>query len=125
MDQPFGTSPSTPPATPMDQISLGRPQFQQLSERPQPTGEPRRLDLLRDVPLTITVELGQKSLTIKDILELTPGALIELNRLAGEPLDLLINGQLFAKGEVVVIDESFGMRITSIVSPEERLQGLR
>jgi flagellar motor switch protein FliN/FliY len=122
---PFGTSPNPPQATSMEQVSVSRPQFQQLSERQMPQGEPRRLDLLRDVPLTITVELGQKSLTIKDILELSPGALIELNRLAGEPLDLLINGQLFAKGEVVVIDESFGMRITSIVSPEERLQGLR
>ncbi|MCG3152372.1 MAG: hypothetical protein GEEBNDBF_01669 [bacterium] len=114
-----------PGGSPVEPIAVGRPQFQQLGERQAPQTEPARIDLLKDVPLTITVELGRQDLTIKEILELSPGALIELNRLAGEPLDLMINGQLFAKGEVVVIDESFGMRITSIVSPEERLQSLR
>lgn len=112
-----------PPAP--DPVAVSRPQFQQLEPRDAPSGEPRRIDLLLDVPLSVAVELGRQDLSIKEILELSPGAIIELNRLAGEPLDLLINGQLFAKGEVVVIDENFGIRITSIISPEERLQSLR
>jgi flagellar motor switch protein FliN/FliY len=81
--------------------------------------------LLLDVPLTVSVELGRKRLSIKDILDMVPGSLLELDRLAGEPVDLMVNGKLFARGEVVVIDENFGVRINNIVSPQERLERLK
>ena len=73
------------------------------------------IDLLKDVPLEVTVELGRTSKSIKEILEFTPGTIIELNRLAGEPIDVLVNGKYVAKGEVVVIEEAFGIRVTEIV----------
>jgi flagellar motor switch protein FliN len=84
----------------------------------------RNLDLVLDVTLNLTVELGRSELSIKEILELTRGSVVELDRIAGEPVDLLANGKLIAKGEVVVIEDSFGLRITSIVSPAERIKGL-
>ncbi len=78
-----------------------------------------------DVPLQITVELGRTRKLIRDILELTPGSVVELDKLAGEPVDILVNGKLIAKGEVVVIDENFGVRITDIISPLERANNLQ
>jgi len=78
-----------------------------------------------DVPLQLTVELGRTRKLIKEILEFAPGSVIELDRLAGEPVDVLANGKLIAKGEVVVIDENFGIRITDIVSPLERMRNLQ
>jgi len=85
---------------------------------------PEGLSRLMKVPLVISTELGRTEMKIADILSLSPGSLIELDRLAGEQVDLLVNGILFAKGEVVVIDENFGVRITSILSPKERLEEL-
>lgn len=82
------------------------------------------LDLVRDIQVMLTVELGRTEMLIQDILELTPGKVIELDRLAGEPLDILVNGKLLAKGEVVVVDENFGVRITSIIDPHQREQAL-
>ncbi|MGI6450290.1 MAG: flagellar motor switch protein FliN [Desulfitobacteriia bacterium] len=73
------------------------------------------------MPLQVSVELGKATKTIKEILELGPGAVIELDRLAGEPVDMIVNGKLIAKCEVVVINETFGIRITEIVNPEERI----
>ncbi|HWR40415.1 MAG TPA: flagellar motor switch phosphatase FliY [Patescibacteria group bacterium] len=83
------------------------------------------LALIMDVPLEITVELGRTKKLIRDILELGTGSVIELDKLAGEPVDILVNGKLIAKGEVVVIDENFGVRITDIISPMERLTTLQ
>lgn len=82
------------------------------------------LDLVRDIQVMMTVELGRTDMLIQDILELAPGKVIELDRLAGEPLDILVNGKLLAKGEVVVVDENFGIRLTSIVDPRQREQAL-
>ena len=94
-----------------------------------PTGEgdnsSRRLDLLLDVPLDVTVELGRARLTIQDLLTLGPGSVVELDKLAGEPLDILVNDRLVARGEVVVVNDKFGVRITDIVSPAERIARLR
>jgi len=84
-----------------------------------------KLELLFDVPLRVTVELGRTKMTLKQILDLAPGSLVELDKLTGEPVDILVNGKLIARGEVVVIDENFGVRITEIVSPRERLYALR
>lgn len=83
--------------------------------------EKKNISLIMDVPLQVTVELGRTNKLIKDILEFGPGSIIELDKLAGEPVDILVNGKPIAKGEVVVIDESFGVRITDIIHPSKRL----
>jgi flagellar motor switch protein FliN len=85
----------------------------------------KSIEVLLDVDLDVSIELGQTCLSIKRILELAPGSIVELNRMAGEPVDLLVNNKPVAKGEVVVIDESFGIRILSLVSPEDRIKSLR
>lgn len=85
------------------------------------TIEKKNISLIMDVPLQVTVELGRTNKLIKDILEFGPGSIIELDKLAGEPVDILVNGKAIAKGEVVVIDESFGVRITDIIHPSKRL----
>ncbi len=84
-----------------------------------------KLQLLFDVPLNITVELGRVNLNLREVLELHQGSLIQLDKLAGEPLDIYANGKLIARGEVVVIEENFGVRITEIVSLKERLRSLK
>ena len=91
----------------------------------RPTGEPRGVELILDVPLSVSVELGRKKLSVKEILDLVPGSLVELDKLAGENVDLFVNGKLFAKGEVVVIDENFGVRVASILTAKERVERLR
>lgn len=89
------------------------------------TEEPTNIQMLLDINLNVTIELGRTRLSIRKILELGPGSIIELDRLAGEPVDLLVNDKVVAKGEVVVVDEYFGIRIISLVSPEERIKQLR
>ncbi|KMQ50612.1 Flagellar motor switch protein FliN [Chitinispirillum alkaliphilum] len=83
------------------------------------------IDLLMDIDLDVSIELGRSSLSIKRILELSPGSIVELERMAGEPVDLLVNDKVVAKGEVVVVDENFGIRIVSLVSAEDRIKSLR
>jgi flagellar motor switch protein FliN len=83
------------------------------------------VDMLLDIELDVSIELGRTDLSIKRILEMGPGSIVELNRMAGEPVDLLVNNKVVAKGEVVVVDENFGIRIVSLVSPEERIKSLR
>ncbi|HAR64514.1 MAG: flagellar motor switch protein FliN [Candidatus Margulisiibacteriota bacterium] len=75
------------------------------------------IGMILDVPMELTVELGRTTMYIKDILDLGPGSVVEINRLAGEPIELLVNGKVIAKGEVVVIDEKFGLRITELLNP--------
>jgi len=96
--------------------------FQPLSASQESIEKIGNLDLLKDVPIQISVELGRTRMLIKDLLALSSGSIIELDKLAGEPVDILVNGKLIAKGEVVVIDENFGVRITEIISPEKRLE---
>ena len=83
------------------------------------------IGLILDVPLKVTVELGRTHKSIKEVLELTNGSIVELDKLAGEPVDIQVNGKFLAKGEVVVIDENFGVRITEIASPAERAAKLQ
>ncbi len=85
----------------------------------------RRLEFLLDVPLDITVELGRSRMSIQDLLALSPGSVIELDKMAGEALDILVNDRLIARGEAVVVNDKFGIRITEIVSPTERIARLR
>ena len=97
----------------------------QTFESEQWSTEKESIELIMDVPLEITVELGRTKKLIKDILEFGPGTILELDKLAGEPVDILVNGKYIAKGEVVVIDESFGVRITDIVSASKRLSKIQ
>lgn len=105
-------------------LEISRAVFEDLKPS-KPTGETRGVELILDVPLDVTVELGRKTLNVRDILGLVPGSLVELDKLAGESVDLMVNGKLFARGEVVVIDENFGVRVSSIITPQERLEHLR
>ena len=90
-----------------------------------PSVDISNLELILDIQLEVTVELGRTHRKIRDVLELGPGSVVELDRLAGEPVDILVNDKLFAKGEVVVIDENFGVRITDILTIEERIEALK
>ena len=101
----------------VDVQSAQFPKFDESSTEPLPNN----LELIKDVPLEVTVRLGKTVMKIRDILDLGDGSIIELDKLAGEPVDLLVNGKLVAKGEVVVIDENFGFRVKDIISPAERL----
>jgi len=86
------------------------------------SGQGSNIDLLMDVSVPVVAQLGSTEIRIKDILQLLPGSIVELEKLAGEPVDLLVRGQAFAQGEVVVVDENFGVRITKILTPAERVE---
>jgi flagellar motor switch protein FliN/FliY len=88
-------------------------------------GKAPDIDVILDIPVTISMEVGSTEITIKNLLQLNQGSVIELDRLAGEPLDVLVNGTLIAHGEVVVVNEKFGIRMTDVVSPSERIKRLR
>ncbi len=100
---------------PTPDVNVAPAQFQTFTVPQQVTNQPENINLIMDVPLEVTVELGRTNKSIKEILDFTPGTIIELNRLAGEPIDVLVNGKFVAKGEVVVIEESFGIRVTEII----------
>ena len=111
-------------AQPAASVPVQPVQFTPLASGPVPVND-ANIGLILDVPLQVTVELGRTSKSIKEVLELTNGSIVELDRLAGEPVDIMVNGKYLAKGEVVVIDENFGVRITDIASPAERAAKLR
>ena len=90
-------------------------QFQSFAPVFNPMQPQENIDLIKDVPLEVTVELGRTAKSISEILDFTPGTIIELDKIAGEPIDVLVNGKFVAKGEVVVIEESFGVRVTEII----------
>jgi flagellar motor switch protein FliN/FliY len=98
--------------------------FQRLSPGSGRAEGASDLDLILDIPVTLTVELGRTKIPIKHILQLAQGSVIELDALAGEPMDVLVNGCLIAQGEVVVVNEKFGIRLTDIVTPSERMRRL-
>ncbi|MBO5237448.1 MAG: flagellar motor switch phosphatase FliY [Lachnospiraceae bacterium] len=106
---PFGYAPQ------MQNVNVQPVQFQSFTSNVNPITQQENIDLIMDVPLEVTVELGRTKKSIKEILEFAPGTIVELDKLAGEPIDVLVNGKMVAKGEVVVIEESFGIRITDIV----------
>lgn len=90
----------------------------------QPNASSSNLDLLLDVPLRVTVELGRTEMSIREVLALGPGSVVELSKVAGEVVDILVNGKLIAHGEVVVIDDMFGVRVTDIIPPAARVRSL-
>ena len=111
---------------PAETVTIQPVQFAAFDVNTQTAGdENQNLDLLMDVKLQLTVELGRCELPIKKVLELTRGSIVELDKVAGEPVSLYANGKHVANGEVVVIDDNFGLRITNISDPEERMKGLQ
>ena len=86
---------------------------------------PRNFELLLDIPLEVTVEIGRTRLPLRTLLQLGAGSVIELAKLAGEPLDVLVNGKPIARGEAVMVNDKFGVRLTDVISPSERLAGLK
>jgi flagellar motor switch protein FliN/FliY len=101
-------------------------EFDDLASQPvaQGAGE-ANLDVILDIPVTLSMEIGRTEITINDLLQLGQGSVVELGRLAGEPMDVMVNGTLIAHGEVVVVDEKFGIRLTDVISPTERIKKLK
>ncbi len=122
-EQPYYQSEPSP-VRKNQQFAVQPVQFANLQEM-SINNTPQNIGLIMDVPLDVSVELGKTRKTIHDILELHQGAIIQLDKMAGEPVDLLVNGKLIAKGEVVVIDETYGIRITAIISPSDRMNKLQ
>ena len=118
----YGATPMQPHVA--SNVPVQSAQFTPLSSTPVQVND-ANIGLILDVPLQVNVELGRTKKSIKDILDLTKGSIVELDKLAGEPVDIMVNGKYLAKGEVVVIDENFGVRITEIVSPLERAARLQ
>lgn len=108
-----------------EQVKVQQVQFPPLNIQGVTPEQAANIQLLMDVPMQLTVELGRTRMLVKEILGLGEGSIIELDKLAGEPVDLLVNNKLIAKGEVVVIDENFGVRVTDIINPVDRLMGLQ
>lgn len=88
-------------------------------------GQIANMDMILDIPLTVSVELGRMKIMVKDLLQLSQGAVVELEKLAGEPMEILVNGRLIARGEAVVVNDKFGVKLTDIVSPSERINRLK
>ena len=100
-------------------------EFDQVSQPSHGTGPAPDMDVILDIPVTISMEVGNTQIPIRNLLQLNQGSVIELDRLAGEPLDVLVNGTLIAHGEVVMVNEKFGIRLTDVISPGERIKRLQ
>ena len=98
--------------------------FQEMSGTSQGNGVAKDIDFILDIPVLLTVELGRTKIAIKNLLQLAQGSVVELDGMAGEPMDVLVNGCLIAQGEVVVVNDKFGIRLTDIVTPSERMRRL-
>lgn len=112
------------------QPAAPRAPMEEFGSAPPPISLPANLDgpnldVILDIPVSISMEVGNTDITIRNLLQLNQGSVIELDRLAGEPLDVLVNGTLIAHGEVVVVNEKFGIRLTDVISPSERIKKLR
>ncbi len=101
------------------------PNFKDFKGENKTEGHPRDIEFLLDIPLDVSVELGRTRMQIKELLQLGQGSVVELEKLAGEPMEVIVNGKLIARGEVVVVNEKFGVRLTDIVSPSERIRQLK
>jgi flagellar motor switch protein FliN/FliY len=99
--------------------------LQALQDEGGRAAEDVNLDVILDIPVTISMEIGHTSINIRNLLQLNQGSVVELDRLAGEPLDVLVNGTLIAHGEVVVVNEKYGIRLTDVISPAERVKKLK
>jgi flagellar motor switch protein FliN/FliY len=102
--------------------AVSRAQFGDLAPTASGGGQEMNLNLILDVSVTLALEVGRARMSVRELLQLAPGAVVELDRLAGEPLDVLVNGVRIARGEVVVVNEKFGIRLTDVVSASERME---
>ncbi|MEK8029096.1 flagellar motor switch protein FliN [Pseudaquabacterium rugosum] len=122
------SAPPAPAAAPADDFPTDLASFAAAASAPaasgQPPNVPNDLNMILDIPVQLTVELGRVRIPIKNILSLAQGSVVELEAMAGEPMDVLVNGYLIAQGEVVVVNEKFGVRLTDIVTPSERMRRL-
>ena len=109
---------ASPPAAP------AKPVFEKLAPSADGASAAHDIDMILDIPVLLTVELGRTKIPIRHILQLAQGSVVELEGLAGEPMDVLVNGCLIAQGEVVVVNDKFGIRLTDIITPSERLRKL-
>lgn len=100
-------------------------EFDDLDDSAPPLDGEANLDVILDIPVTISMEIGRTRISIRNLLQLNQGSVVELDRLAGEPMDVLVNGTLVAHGEVVVVNEKFGIRLTDVISPAERVKKLK
>lgn len=125
------TAPAEAPAAPKAAApSSARAPMEDFASGPKPDKrlsglEGPNMDVILDIPVTISMEVGSTEINIRNLLQLNQGSVVELDRLAGEPLDVLVNGTLIAHGEVVVVNEKFGIRLTDVISPSERIRKLR
>ncbi len=111
-------------SAPQEEVAVQDVQFDQIKPQ-QSSGQPNNIDILLDVDLPISVQLGKTTMTIQELLEVGPGSVIELDKMVGNPVEILANNKTIAQGEVVVVDENFGVKITSLISAEERIKSLR
>ena len=129
MAEQAGTTQAAPES---EQVEAGTPvprapaaAFEQFSPAPSKTPGANDIDLILDIPVQLTVELGRTKIAIKNLLQLAQGSVVELDGLAGEPMDVFVNGCLIAQGEVVVVNDKFGIRLTDIITPSERIRKLK
>ncbi len=119
-----GASGEPKAASPKAAAGAEKAQFQNLKSEGAAGGAEVNLDVVLDIPVTLSMEIGRTRISIRNLLQLNQGSVVELDRLAGEPMDVLVNGTLVAHGEVVVVNEKFGIRLTDVVSPAERVKRL-
>ena len=112
------------PAKPVEQAKPAPEIFKEFSGSPTGGGMSSDIDFILDIPVLLTVELGRTKIAIKNLLQLAQGSVVELDGMAGEPMDVLVNGCLIAQGEVVVVNDKFGVRLTDIITPAERIKKL-
>lgn len=109
-----------------DKAGYEKAEFDELGAQPVAKGSAEaNLDVILDIPVSLSMEIGRTEITINDLLQLGQGSVVELDRLAGESMDVMVNGTLIAHGEVVVVDEKFGIRLTDVISPTERIKKLK
>ncbi len=109
----------------MDQNFTDEAVFENVKAEKKEVSTTRDIDFLLDIPIKVTVELGRTRMLIKDLLQLGQGSVVELDKIAGEPMEIFVNNKLIARGEVVVVNEKFGVRLTDILSPTERIKQLK
>jgi len=124
LEWPEEDIPSSEGPAPQEEVVVQDVQFDQIQSQPS-SGKANNMEILLDVNLPISVQLGETSMTIQELLEVGPGSVIELDKTVGSTVEILANNKIIAQGEVVVVDENFGVRITSLISPAERIKSLR
>ncbi len=116
----------TPPAEAVESPQIaGQAEFDELSGEGEMLSPEHGLDVILNIPVTLSMEVGRTRMTIRELMELKRGSVVKFDRLAGEPMDVLVNGTLVAHGEVVVVNDRFGIRLIDVISPEERVRKLR